>query len=108
MSVSEKERMTEKSEDQVVYVCPDCHFTTQNNKEICERYGKDHEIVAVPFIPHSKYLAIKSDLALAVEALQNIHIHRGGILDEELFLKTEQFSRIAQEALGKIGEKKSE
>lgn len=93
--------MTDKSEDQVIYVCSCERNPTRiaTIYEICSRCKQP----ITAYIPHSQYLALKSDLATAVEALQNIHIHRGGILDEELFLKTEQFSRIAQEALGKIG-----
>lgn len=93
--------MTEKSEDQVVWVCPDCHFTTQNNKGICERYGKDHEIAAIQYIPHSQYLALKYDLAKAVEALEDMAI---GYDENGVYFDCE-FKKKAKEALGKIGGK---
>ena len=50
--------MTEKSEDQVIWYCP------IHKKVDCE-IGFD----CIEYIPHSKYLALKSDLAKAVGAL---------------------------------------
>lgn len=93
--------MTEKSEDQVIYYCNYCSGVNQK----CTHSACTGNFE--PYIPHSQYLALKSDLAVAVVALENIIKHQkmvgsfNGSLEE-----MSTTIRIAKEALGKIGEKK--
>lgn len=60
----------------------------------------------IPYIPHSKYLALKSDLALAVEVLQKIAqicIPEVCVDKIEMERSIVLVSLLAKEALGKIG-----
>lgn len=79
--------MTEKSEDQVVYLCTECKLV---NCRVCTEEQA--------YILNSKYLALKSDLATAVEALENIH-------ENYKHQSTGDLMNFAKEALGKILEK---
>ena len=92
--------MTEKSEDQVVYVC-----------ELCESYASPlgcYCLESLPkptaFIPHSKYLALKADLGLAVEALKEIESHVNYAYEKNINMYG-AIKLAAKEALGKIGKK---
>lgn len=77
-------------EDHVIWVCPNCLTTTTVENGYCIDIVEllpDQKLrcagIPLPYIPHSQYLALKSDLAKAV----------GSILIT------------AKEALGKIKEK---
>lgn len=87
--------MTEKSEDQVIWVCIQHQRITDSlEDQLCEKidYPK-------AYVPLSKYLALKSDLAVAVEALKSIF----GDGSYTNYAAGDMFREIAQEALGKIG-----
>lgn len=105
--------MTEKSEDQVVWVCGQCKADYANSEPRFRLVPVDLEIIQCPHCFHdvnikyksfhSKYQALKSDLEKAVEALENIIKHQKSVA---IFRgSTDQMSptvRIAKEALGKI------
>ncbi len=108
--------MTEKSEDQVVWILSNWStgeklLQTNNypdvHKYMCEE-GKDKSIRCDKYIHDSKYLALKSDLAVAVEALERIEddlmpgdLYEGSTPYTEMFWAAQ---RLAKEALGKIGD----
>jgi hypothetical protein len=111
----EGKSMTEKSEDQVVWVCQKC-FTIYNsdmsdfdfhcaygdegiNDGCCVSTSKPN----IPYIPHSKYLALKSDLEKAVEALREIKECGSKTVPQTFPWYISRMIGIAKEALGKIG-----
>lgn len=95
--------MTEKSEDQV-WVCDSCKFVAYAKHEFPET-----ETCAlcfnplVTYIPQSKYLALQSDLALAVEALREIKECGSKTVPQTFPWYISRMIGIAKEALGKIG-----
>ncbi len=100
--------MTEKSEDQVIWVVSNWStgeklLQTNNYQDVhkfmCEE-GKDKSIKGDRYIHDSKYLSIKSDLAVAVEALEEI---TESDEDGEILYCPRDMRLIAKEALGKIG-----
>jgi len=86
--------MTEKSEDQVVYLCTECKLV---NCKVCTEEQA--------YIPHSQYIALKSDLAVAVEALTSLVGHTEATLQFPHKDKIDLVMSLdrAKEALGKIG-----
>jgi hypothetical protein len=96
-----KGKMTEKSEDQVIWVW--------FNEDESNVFTVDPENPAVkPYIPHSKYLALQSDLALAVEALREIKECGSKTVPQTFPWYISRMIGIAKEALGKIGGGKCE
>ena len=98
--------MTEKSEDQVWVCCQyyKCWHTNSDGKQQ-RHYDHDDYIcngTMIPYIPHSKYLALKSDLATAVEALEEI-INIDELCTKGAYVIAPRPEEIAKEALGKIG-----
>lgn len=87
--------MTDKSEDQV-WICSMC--LSVYKKDFNYQCHKCKGIL-IPYQPHSKYLALKSDLAVAVEALKQLNKDCCCVLDHSWQ------KELTEEALGKIGEK---
>lgn len=106
--------MTEKSEDQVVFICLKCNHVDSDLEKFHQNMSDSAyhpwECDGVPFsvVPHSKYLALQSDLALAVEALREIKECGSKTVPQTFPWYISRMIGIAKEALGKIGEKKSE
>lgn len=99
--------MTEKSEDQVVWACIDCKIVYDNpdlkydpHSFKCA-FGSNPK----PFVPYSKYLALKADLDLAVETLEIIRQRSHSIQIDDITSQVFSINNIAEEALGKIKEK---
>ncbi len=105
--------MTEKSEDQVVWVdlkrgCvsydvydeEDVAYVPHSKYLILENNLKEARNRMLEY--HSKYLALKSDLAVAVEALEAIKLVAFENMEGQTHLSREY--EMAKEALGKIGE----
>jgi hypothetical protein len=89
--------MTEKSEDQVVWVCSAIeHVYRLPMEPLKDGCNSDN----IPYVPESKYLALKSDLAVAVEALEELEwkleLH-------VVYMDGKNLGLITKEALGKIG-----
>lgn len=104
--------MTEKSEDQV-WVCQKTNscFPQYTAAHTCDSIYNSLNLCTgelIPYIPHSKYLALQSDLALAVEALREIKECGSKTVPQTFPWYISRMIGIAKEALGKIGEKKSE
>lgn len=78
--------MTEKSEDQVIWVCPECSTSfNPSNRCYCEP-----ELIS--YIPLSQLLALQWKLKEAVYALEKYER-----------IRIEPYGFLAKEALGKIG-----
>ncbi len=117
--------MTEKGEDQVVWVCRACGERDDNAGKAKEKihsfFGVECTAQFIPYIPHSKYLTLQknlegaeyiidvehrrnnkleSDLAVAVEALEVMMKRYRYVWGE---CEHEPEYKQAQEALGKIG-----
>lgn len=110
--------MTEKSEDQVVFICQTNFSHVWGEmpfiQKCCECSGE-----LIPYIPHSKYLALKKNLEGA-EYIIDVEHRRNNKLESDLAVAVEALRRIAEpssedivipirkiakEALGKIGNK---
>lgn len=98
--------MTEKSEDQVAWICHECGYSWKENPANTPgkthtrlKYFPDCEVEAKQVIYIEAYLALKSDLALAVEALKQLNKDCCCVLDHSWQ------KELTEEALGKIGEK---
>lgn len=99
--------MTEKSEDQV-WVCQKTNscFPQYTAAHTCDSIYNSLNLCTgelIPYIPHSKYLALKSDLALAVEALREIKECGSKTVPQTFPWYISRMIGIAKEALGKIG-----
>lgn len=115
--------MTEKSEDQVVWVCRACGERDDNAGKAKEKihsfFGVECTAQFIPYIPHSKYLALQKNLEGA-EYIIDVEHRRNNKLESDLAVAVEALRRIAEpssedivipirkiakEALGKIGNK---
>lgn len=101
--------MTEKSEDQV-WVCQKTNscFPQYTAAHTCDSIYNSLNLCTgelIPYIPHSKYLALKYDLAVAVEALTSLVGHTEATLQFPHKDKIDLVMSLdrAKEALGKIG-----
>lgn len=108
--------MTEKSEDQVVWVYENskgCRFCGQklhaSKVNPCDPNNMPHKDLYTArfckeYVPHSKYLALKSDLAVAVEALTSLVGHTEATLQFPHKDKIDLVMSLdrAKEALSKI------
>ena len=88
--------MTEKSEDQVKLL----HLHKTFNTEFAEPEASEH---TTTYIAYSEYLAIKSVLAVAVEALREIKECGSKTVPQTFPWYISRMIGIAKEALGKIG-----
>lgn len=112
LSLWKGKSMTEKSEDQVVciWVCSkykECGHESLEAKHQAHYNNDDYLCTGtmIQFIPHSKYLALKSDLATAVEALTSLVGHTEATLQFPHKDKIDLVMSLdrAKAALGKIG-----
>lgn len=100
--------MTEKSEDQV-WVCQKTNscFPQYTAAHTCDSIYNSLNLCTgelIPYIPHSKYLALKYDLAVAVETLEVIASSDTWAVSCEPLKEFITMTRLtAKEALGKIG-----
>lgn len=115
--------MTEKSEDQVIWLCPVCLRINLSKPLSNTHYFRDtlehcvqSESKWQPYIPQSQYLALKKEAQAYADAIQH-NIDKRFESESDLSVAVEALERIrwinenndqgkiAQEALGKIGVK---
>lgn len=106
--------MTEKSEDQVVWVCHKCGYCWKENPANTPgkthtrfKYFPDCEVEAKEVIYIEAYLSLQSNLANAVEALKESKRLLEWAVDGVIFnstVSTYAFQDKCKEALDKIGE----